>query len=111
LRDQSIISSLHATVDLGKIGRRVEAHVAIKIRPQALPTASAFCDAVAELPDVVAVFMVSGASDLIVHVAVPSTDHLREFVLQLAQRTEIADIRSSVIYLSKRTVVVSAVDG
>jgi len=101
LEDQGILTGFHAAVDLGKIGRSVQAHVSIKIRPQALAKAASFCDEIAELPDVIAIFMVTGAADLIAHVAVPSTDALREFVLALAQREEIADIRSSIIYLSR----------
>jgi DNA-binding Lrp family transcriptional regulator len=106
LQHSGVLTGFHAEVDLGKIGRNVQAHVSIKIRPQALPRASAFCDEVAELPDVIAVYMVTGPADLIAHVAVPSTDELREFVLQLAQRGEIADIRSSIIYRSKRAVAI-----
>jgi DNA-binding Lrp family transcriptional regulator len=103
LRASGIISGFHAEIDLAKIGRSVQAHVSLKIRPQALPEAAAFCDYVAALPDVIAVHMVTGPADLIAHVAVPSTEELREFVLHLAQRPEIADIRSSIIYLSRRS--------
>ncbi|MEU9243170.1 Lrp/AsnC family transcriptional regulator [Streptomyces sp. NPDC048385] len=111
LQDRGIITGFHAAVDLGGIGRSVQAHVSIKIRPQALPTASAFCDAVADLPDVIAVYMVTGEADLLAHVAVPTTDELREFVLKLARRPEIADIRSSIIYLSRRAKAIEPVDG
>ena len=38
--------------------------------------------------------------------AVPSTDHLRDFVLTLAARPEIADIRTSIIYQSLRATFV-----
>ncbi|WP_167503982.1 Lrp/AsnC family transcriptional regulator [Streptomyces malaysiensis] len=109
LQTRGIVTGFHAEVDLGRIGRSVQAHVSIKIRPQALPNASAFCDSIAELPDVITVYMMSGAADLIAHVAVPTTDDLREFVLQLAKRNEIADIRSSIIYLSKHTPVIEPV--
>ncbi|WP_206513967.1 Lrp/AsnC family transcriptional regulator [Xanthomonas sp. BRIP62409] len=101
LQQQEVLIGFHAAVNLGKIGRSVQAHVSIKIRPQALPNAAAFCDEVAELPDVIAIYMVTGAADLIAHVAVPSTDALRDFVLDLAQKSEIADIRTSIIYLSR----------
>ncbi|CAN5335308.1 Lrp/AsnC family transcriptional regulator [soil metagenome] len=103
LQASGVISGFHAEIDFAKIGRSVQAHVSLKIRPQALPDAAAFCDSVAELPEVIAVYMVTGPADLVAHVAVPSTDELREFVLQLAKRTEIADIRTSIIYLSKRS--------
>jgi len=107
LQDQGVITGFHATVNLSKIGRSVEAHISIKVRPQALANAAAFCDEVAQLPDVIAIYMVTGSADLIAHVAVPSTDVLRDFVLELARRDEIADIRSSVIFLSRTTRCVS----
>lgn len=110
LQDRGVITGFHASVDLARIGRSVQAHVSIKIRPQALPAASAFCDEVGELPDVIAVYMVSGGADLIAHVAVPSTDELREFVLDLARRSEIADIRSSIIYLSRHATAIEPVE-
>ena len=103
LQDRGVITGFRAEVDLTRIGRPVQAHVALKIRPQALPTASAFSQEVAGLPDVLALYMVTGASDFVAHVAVPSTDHLRDFVLNLAARPEIADIRTSIIYQSLRT--------
>lgn len=103
LQERGILTGFHADVDLSKIGRGVQAHVSLKIRPQALPDASAFCDYVAELPDVIAIYMVTGTADLVAHVAVSSTDALRDFVLCLARREEIADITSAIIYLSRRT--------
>lgn len=110
LEGKGVISGFHAAVDLRKIGRGVQAHVSIKIRPQALPKASLFCDDIADLPDVVAIYMVTGAADLIAHVAVASTDALRDFVLNLARREEIADIRTSIIYLSRRASFLSVSD-
>ncbi|NTA19013.1 Lrp/AsnC family transcriptional regulator [Agrobacterium tumefaciens] len=103
LQESGVLTGFHAAVNMSKIGRGVQAHVSIKIRPQALPNAAAFCDQIADLPDVIAIYMVTGPADLVAHVAVSSTDALREFVLDLARREEIADIRSSIIYLSRRT--------
>lgn len=107
LQRSGIIVGFRAELDPTQIGRVVQAHVAVKIRPQALPEVASFCDEIAELPDVLEVYMISGPNDLLAHVAVPSTDSLREFVLELAKRTEVADIRSSIIYLSKRNPVIT----
>ncbi len=49
-----------------------------------------------QLPQTLDMFMVSGASDFLAHVAVKDTQQLRDLVLDLAKRQEIADIRSSV---------------
>jgi DNA-binding Lrp family transcriptional regulator len=110
LQERGVITGFRAEVDLARIGRPVQAHVALKIRPQALPAASEFSQEVAGLPDVLALYMVTGASDFVAHVAVPSTDHLRDFVLTLAARPEIADIRTSIIYQSLRATSVPVAD-
>jgi DNA-binding Lrp family transcriptional regulator len=93
-------------VDLGAIGRSAQAMVALKIRPQAFGAAGAFQRYIAELPETLAVFMVSGSSDFLVHVAVPDTGRLRDFVLALAKRPEIADIRTSIVFEHTRKQVV-----
>jgi DNA-binding Lrp family transcriptional regulator len=92
------------------IGRGVQAYVSVKIRPQALPNASLFCDDVADLPGVVGIHVVTGAADLIEHGAVATTDTLRDFVPYTARREEITDIRTSIIDLSRRASFLSDFD-
>ncbi len=106
LRERGVIRGARAEVDLEAIGRGAQAIVSIKIRPQAFGAASTFQAYVAALPESLAVFMVSGSSDFLVHVAVPDTAHLREFVLALAKRPEIADIRTSIVFEHRRKQVI-----
>ena len=96
LRERGVIRGYHAEVDLAAIDRSTQAIVSIKLRPQALAGAPAFWDFVNKLPQTLALFMVSGAADFLVHVAVRDTGDLRDFILDLAKRPEIGDIRSSV---------------
>jgi DNA-binding Lrp family transcriptional regulator len=98
LRDRGVISGYHAEVDLKAIDRSTQAIISIKLRPQAMAVATAFQDYVNKLPETLAMFMVSGASDFLAHVAVKDTQALRDLVLALAKRQEIADIRSSVVF-------------
>jgi DNA-binding Lrp family transcriptional regulator len=45
------------------------------------------------------VFVTAGTEDFLVHVAVPDNNSLYEFVIdKLTARTDIADVRTSVIY-------------
>lgn len=106
LRERGVVRGAHAEVDLGAIGRSAQAMVALKIRPQAFGAAGVFQRYIAELPETLAVFMVSGGSDFLVHVAVPDTSRLRDFVLALAKRPEIADIRTSIVFEHTRKQVV-----
>ncbi len=98
LRERGVISGYHAAVDLKAIDRAMQAIISIKLRPQAMAKATAFQDYVMQLPQTLDMFMVSGASDFLAHVAVKDAQALRDLVLDLAKRQEIADIRSSVVF-------------
>ncbi|TDO69151.1 DNA-binding Lrp family transcriptional regulator [Kribbella sp. VKM Ac-2571] len=98
LRDRGVISGYHAAVDLKAIDRSTQAIISIKLRPQAMAVATAFQKYVLDLPQTLDMFMVSGGSDFLAHVAVKDTQALRDLVLALAKRQEIADIRSSIVF-------------
>lgn len=98
LRDRGVITGYHAEVSLKAIDRSTQAIISIKLRPQAMAAATTFQTYVQSLPQTMELFMVSGASDFLAHVAVRDTQALRDFVLDLAKRQEIADIRSSVVF-------------
>jgi DNA-binding Lrp family transcriptional regulator len=99
LRAEGVIRGFHADVDLGALGRHVQALIAITVRPPNRRQIEAFRSWVEALPEVVGVFVVSGASDFLLHVAVPDTDALYAFVIdRLTQRAEVADVNTSVVY-------------
>jgi DNA-binding Lrp family transcriptional regulator len=71
----------------------------VTIRPPTRENIEAFRNWTATLPELVAVFVVSGSSDFLLHVAVADTDALYAFVIdRLTERSEIADVNTSVVY-------------
>jgi DNA-binding Lrp family transcriptional regulator len=99
LRADGVIRGYHADVDHGALGRHVQALTAITIRPPTRDIIEAFRNWVSELPEIVGVFVVSGAADFLLHVAVPDTDALYAFVIdRLTERPEVADVNTSVVY-------------
>jgi DNA-binding Lrp family transcriptional regulator len=55
----------------------------------------------------VGVFVVSGADDFLLHVAVPDTDALYAVVIdRLTERPEVADVNTSVVYEHLRNQVI-----
>src|SRR3954469_11969935 len=99
LKADGVIRGYHADVDHGGVGRRVQALTAITIRPPTREIIEAFRNWVSELPEIVGVFVVSGAADFLLHVAVPDTDALYAFVIdRLTERAEVADVGTSVVY-------------
>jgi len=107
LRRRGVIRGARLEVDLAQIGRGVQALVAVRIHPPSRPTIEAFREWVSRLPEVIGVFVVSGAEDFLVHVAVRDNQALYAFVIdRLTQRGEVADVRTSVVFEHLRSGVV-----
>ena len=79
----------------------------MRIRPPSRRIIEAFRDWAAALPDTVGLFVVSGSEDFLLHVAVADNEALYAFVIdKLTERSEVADVRTSVIYEHLRNHVV-----
>lgn len=109
LRARGVLTGIHATVDPAAIGRPVQALVTIRVRPQSRQVIHGFRDFVAALPQTIQLFVTTGPEDLLVHVAVPSTDALQDFVLDaLTKRKEVAGVRTEVIFEHRRNHVLAS---
>jgi DNA-binding Lrp family transcriptional regulator len=99
LRERGVIRGARLDVDLAKIGRPVQALIAVRIRPPKRSVLEAFRDWAASLPETIGLFVVTGYEDFLLHVAVPANQDLYTFVIdRLTQRPEVADVRTSVVY-------------
>jgi DNA-binding Lrp family transcriptional regulator len=107
LHDRGVIRGYHVEADLAALGRTVQALISVRIRPPSRENIEAFRDWVQVLPETVAVFVVSGGSDFLLHLAVPHTDALYGFVIdKLTERPEVADVNTSVVYEHLRNFVI-----
>jgi DNA-binding Lrp family transcriptional regulator len=81
------------------LGRHVQALIAVTIRPPTRQNIEGFRNWAADLPEILSVFVVAGASDFLLHVGVLDTDALYAFVIdRLTERPEVADVNTSVVY-------------
>ncbi|SDV02834.1 DNA-binding transcriptional regulator, Lrp family [Microlunatus sagamiharensis] len=104
LRDRGVIRGATLDVDLDALGRTVQALVAVRVRPPSRERIEGFRTWAAGLPEVVGVFVTSGAEDFLLHLAVPDNQALYAFVIdRLTERPEVADVRTSVVYEHLRT--------
>jgi DNA-binding Lrp family transcriptional regulator len=107
LRTRGVLAGTHAQVDLPSIGRPVQAMITVRVRPQSRAVVQGVRDFVLSLPQTLQVFVTTGSEDLMVHVAVPSTQALQDFVLDaLTQRKDVAGLRTEVVYEHARNAVV-----
>ncbi len=107
LRQRGVLSGVHYVVPPAMLGRPVQAMITVRLRPQSREIVQGFRDFVIQLPETLQVFVTTGTEDLLVHVAVPSTEALRDFVLDsLTKRREVAGVRTDVVFDHVRNHVV-----
>ncbi|WP_158842475.1 Lrp/AsnC family transcriptional regulator [Saccharothrix deserti] len=108
LRERGVIKGYHADVDLGALNRPVQAFVAARLRPTSRVVIDNFKAAIGVLPEVTAMYVVTGDDDFLIHLAVQDLEHLHAFLIdRLSQRREVISFRSSVIYESIRNPVLT----
>jgi DNA-binding Lrp family transcriptional regulator len=110
LRRRGVIRGALLDVDLGAMGRPVQALVSVRIRPPSRDVIEEFRDWAQDLPETLAVFVTTGTADFVLHVAVPDNDRLYAFVIdRLTQHRAVADVRTSVVFEHLRTTRVDPV--
>jgi len=99
LRERGVIRGYHADIDLAALGRGVQAMVSAQVRPLSRVVIDAFQRTLADLPEVMSVFVTAGSDDFLVHVSVRDIDHLHSFLAdRLAVRKEVVGFRTSIIF-------------
>ncbi|WP_189220297.1 MULTISPECIES: Lrp/AsnC family transcriptional regulator [Streptomyces] len=111
LRSRGVITGYHAAVQPRALGRALQALVFARLRPLSRDVIASFEAYLAQLPEVVSVFVVSGDDDFVVHVAVPDIEHLHAFLMdRFSARREVVSFRSSVIYQQTSTRVLTSME-
>ncbi|MGW0825105.1 Lrp/AsnC family transcriptional regulator [Streptomyces sp. NPDC002845] len=112
LRSRGVITGYHAAVQPRALGRALQALVFVRLRPLSREVISGFETYLAQLPEVVSVFVVSGDDDVVVQVAVQDIERLHAFLMdRLSARREVVSFRSSVIYQQTSTRVLTPLQG
>lgn len=99
LEERGVIVGYHARIDLARLGRPLQALVAIRYRHTEGNEVERFTREVVALPETRSLFHVTGDDDFLLHVAVADTNQLRGFVLdRLVRRPEVERVRTSIIF-------------
>jgi DNA-binding Lrp family transcriptional regulator len=94
-----VLKGAHAEVSAGALGIGLESLVAVRLVKHAKETFRRLYAHLLSLPEVLAIFHVSGVNDLQVHVAVRDIDHLRDLIVEkFAGRAEVDHCETAVIF-------------
>ncbi|MGH8883255.1 MAG: Lrp/AsnC family transcriptional regulator [Stackebrandtia sp.] len=99
LRDAGVIAGYHARLDSAKLGLPLQAFLAVQVRPHRRDVAAAFVAHVRKLPQVKAMFHVTGHDDFLIQVAVGGVAQLQRLVLdEFTARAEVVTVNTNLIY-------------
>lgn len=99
LRDGGIIRGIHADIDQEAMGIGLQAIYALELAKHQRAVVETFKDDVLRMPEVIAVYLVSGAFDFLVHVAVRDAQHLRDLALDaFTNRPEVTRLQTTLVF-------------
>jgi DNA-binding Lrp family transcriptional regulator len=99
LARRGVIRGYGADVDLKALGRHAEALVSVQLGKHQRAKYEQFRETVGSWPEVVTLFVVSGGSDIVLHVAVQDVEHLHSFLVdRLGTRPEVARFQTSMVF-------------
>jgi DNA-binding Lrp family transcriptional regulator len=107
LRERGVIVGYAAELDLARIGRPLQAIVAIRLGTHHRDTINRFVADMVELDETLDLFHVTGEADYLLHLAVTDPEHLRNVVLDaLTSRPEVAQVTTSLVFEHHRAAAV-----
>ncbi len=99
LRRAGVIRGCHADIDLRSLGLHVFALISIDVHAQARSRMMDLAAGLRALSQVLDVYVLGGDQDLMIHVACPTADALREFVSQhLGSNQAFVNTRTTLIF-------------
>lgn len=111
LEADGAIRGYHADIAPEALGRHVEALVSVRLQPKTPAAVEEFMDAIWSLDETIAVTMLTGAYDVLVHVSVRDVKALSETVLTaVANAPHVSDEQTSIVFEHRAKKVLGALD-
>lgn len=99
LVEDGVLRGTHADIDPTLTGRPLQAMVAVRMRAHARSRLTKFLHHLADLPGVRNVYLLGGTHDFMIHLAVPDTNALNDFVIEhLSGIPDVASTETSLIF-------------
>lgn len=99
LKEDGVIQHFRAHVSAKALGIGVQAMISIRLQQHAKVSFESLCKEISQIEEVINVYLLAGAVDLLVHVAVRDIEHLRRVVIDtFTTRYEPAHMETSIIF-------------
>jgi len=99
LEADGVIRGYHADIAPAALGRHVEALVSVRLQPKSPAAVEEFMAAIWSLEETIAVTMLTGAYDVLVHVSVRDINALSQTVLTaVANAPNVSDEQTSIVF-------------
>jgi DNA-binding Lrp family transcriptional regulator len=106
-----VITRFTVELDPAQLGRPMQAVIAVRLRPQTAEVVRRFLDTVVDDPCVVDATVLSGETDVLIRVAVASSEHLREFAWQkITSAPSVQSITTHLVYEHRRRPTLEPMD-
>lgn len=103
LRDSGVIRGSHVDVNPKALGVGLEALFMIGLEKHKRGTVDKLMDDIVNVPEVRSAFLVTGRHDLVVHVVVRDTQHLKDLALdRFTNRPGVTRIETSIIFEARQ---------
>ncbi len=103
LRERDVLRGAHAEVDPDAFGIGVQALVAVQLDRHTRAAVARFEARTLELPQVVALYHVTGRTDYFAHVVAQDMEHLRDFTLDAITRLpDVARVETLLLFRGTR---------
>jgi DNA-binding Lrp family transcriptional regulator len=103
LRNQRVLLGTYAEVDVKAFGVGLEAFFMVELSKHERQVVDRFMDDVVHIPEVRSAFLVTGSYDLLIHVVVRDTKHLKDLALDhFTNRAGVTRIETSIIFEGRR---------
>ncbi|HKU96079.1 MAG TPA: Lrp/AsnC family transcriptional regulator [Vineibacter sp.] len=103
MRDAGVLRGTHVEVEPKALGIGLEALFMIELAKHKRGTVDRFMDEVVKVPEVRFAFLVTGRYDVVAHVVVRDTQHLKDLALdKFTNRPGVIRIETSIIFEARR---------
>ncbi len=110
LERRGVIGGYHAEVDLSALGRGLQALVFVRLQPKSDDIIQGFLDHMWELPETIAVHLITGIEDAVIHLALPDAEALQSIILnEISSFPGVFDERTSLLFQHRRKHVIDPI--